>query len=57
MPKRYTSRELIKLAEDCGWRLTGVKETITTSNIRQAGLSSQSSIRKKMYQWGAPWTQ
>jgi predicted RNA binding protein YcfA (HicA-like mRNA interferase family) len=25
MPKRYTSRELIKLAEDLGWRLTSVK--------------------------------
>ena len=25
MPKRYTSRELIKLAEECGWRLVSVK--------------------------------
>ncbi len=25
MAKRYTSRELIKLAEDCGWSLAGVK--------------------------------
>jgi predicted RNA binding protein YcfA (HicA-like mRNA interferase family) len=25
MPKRYTSRELIKLAEDFGWRLASVK--------------------------------
>ena len=25
MPKRYTSRELIKLAEDFGWRLAGAK--------------------------------
>lgn len=25
MPKRYTSRELVKLAEELGWRLVGVK--------------------------------
>jgi predicted RNA binding protein YcfA (HicA-like mRNA interferase family) len=25
MPKRYTSRELVKLAEEFGWRLAGVK--------------------------------
>jgi predicted RNA binding protein YcfA (HicA-like mRNA interferase family) len=25
MPKRYTSRELIKLAEDFGWRQVSVK--------------------------------
>lgn len=25
MPKRYTSRELVKLAEEFGWRLVGVK--------------------------------
>jgi predicted RNA binding protein YcfA (HicA-like mRNA interferase family) len=25
MPKRYTSRELIKLAKDSGWRLVSVK--------------------------------
>lgn len=25
MPERYTSRALIKLAEECGWRLVGVK--------------------------------
>jgi predicted RNA binding protein YcfA (HicA-like mRNA interferase family) len=25
MPKRYTSRELIKLAEEFGWRLVGVR--------------------------------
>ena len=25
MPKRYTSRELIKLAEELGWRLVSVK--------------------------------
>ena len=25
VPKRYTSRELIKLAEEFGWRLVGVK--------------------------------
>jgi len=26
MPKRYTSRELLKLAEEYGWRLVSVKE-------------------------------
>jgi predicted RNA binding protein YcfA (HicA-like mRNA interferase family) len=25
MPKRYTSRELVKMAEDNGWRLVSVK--------------------------------
>ena len=25
MPRRYTSRELIKLAEDLGWKLASVK--------------------------------
>ncbi|MGA2591539.1 MAG: type II toxin-antitoxin system HicA family toxin [Bryobacteraceae bacterium] len=25
MPKRYTSRELVKLAEEFGWRLAGVR--------------------------------
>ena len=25
MPKRYASRKLIKLAEECGWRLVSVK--------------------------------
>jgi predicted RNA binding protein YcfA (HicA-like mRNA interferase family) len=25
MPKRYTSRELVKLAEDFGWKLTSVR--------------------------------
>jgi predicted RNA binding protein YcfA (HicA-like mRNA interferase family) len=25
MPKRYTSRELVKLAEEFGWRLVGVR--------------------------------
>jgi predicted RNA binding protein YcfA (HicA-like mRNA interferase family) len=25
MPKRYTSRELVKLAEELGWRLVGVR--------------------------------
>ncbi len=25
MPKRFTSRELIKLAEEFGWRFVGVK--------------------------------
>ena len=25
MPKRYTSRELIKLAEEFGWRVASVK--------------------------------
>ena len=25
MPKRYTSRELVKLAEENGWRLVSVK--------------------------------
>jgi predicted RNA binding protein YcfA (HicA-like mRNA interferase family) len=25
MPKRFTSRELVKLAEEFGWRLVGVK--------------------------------
>jgi predicted RNA binding protein YcfA (HicA-like mRNA interferase family) len=25
MPKRYTSRELVKLAEDFGWMLAGVR--------------------------------
>jgi predicted RNA binding protein YcfA (HicA-like mRNA interferase family) len=26
MPKRYSSRDLIKLADDSGWRLASVKE-------------------------------
>lgn len=25
MPKRYTSRELIKMAKECGWTLVSVK--------------------------------
>ncbi|MCU1238847.1 MAG: putative periplasmic or secreted lipoprotein [Candidatus Solibacter sp.] len=25
MPKRYTSRELVRLAEDFGWKLVGVR--------------------------------
>jgi predicted RNA binding protein YcfA (HicA-like mRNA interferase family) len=25
MPKRYTSRELVRLAEDFGWMLAGVR--------------------------------
>src|ERR1039457_2560905 len=37
MPKRYTSRELVKLAEEFGWMLVGVGETITTSSTRRAG--------------------
>jgi len=25
MPKRYTSRELLRLAADCGWKLVSVR--------------------------------
>src|ERR1035441_1095331 len=33
-----TSRELVKLAEEFGWRLVGARETTTTSSTRRAGL-------------------
>jgi hypothetical protein len=53
MPKRYASRELIKLAEEFGWSKVSVKRGITiTSNIRRADLLSLLFTLKKTCPWG-----
>jgi len=50
MPKRYTSRELVKPAEEFGWRLVGIRGG--HHNFKHPAsrfISHHCYIRKRMY--------
>jgi predicted RNA binding protein YcfA (HicA-like mRNA interferase family) len=63
MPKRYTSRELVKLAEANGWRVVSVKGDhhnfkhpdsrfiVTIVHPQKDGLWDGQRIQLKRYDW------
>jgi predicted RNA binding protein YcfA (HicA-like mRNA interferase family) len=55
MPKRYTSRELVKLAGEFGWILVGVRGDHHNFKHPASRFIVTIVHPQKMYQWGERW--